>query len=284
MTDPLFAHLLDIASDPASAGLILAGGFGIRLKQASLRESGTRTLIENFPMARATQDLDFFLTLSLFVQKEQGRAVRALLDRLGYDEHNKHYQFGKPFDPLNPEIKVKVDLLARTPRSDEGILVKPPRVGSGAGIDLHGRETPEGFAVEEHCVRLPLQGVRSDGVAVETGILVPHAYAWLNMKVRAAHDWLRRQRGEMNPKANSEKHVFDVYVLTAMLTETELTEASNLSGLYLADPGAQEICDYAQELYGTEDSPGVREVKGQAHENIDYPIFWEALNEALGIK
>lgn len=32
MTDPLMPHLLDIAADPASDGLILAGGFGVRLK------------------------------------------------------------------------------------------------------------------------------------------------------------------------------------------------------------------------------------------------------------
>ena len=36
VNDPLLPHLMDIASDPASEGLILAGGFGMRLKQVEL--------------------------------------------------------------------------------------------------------------------------------------------------------------------------------------------------------------------------------------------------------
>ena len=65
MNDPLLPHLLDIVSDPASEGLILAGGFGIRIKQRYLQATGTRTLLPVIPEARATQDLDFFLSLSL---------------------------------------------------------------------------------------------------------------------------------------------------------------------------------------------------------------------------
>jgi hypothetical protein len=151
MMDPLLPHLLDILSSPDSRGLILAGGFGIRIKQSYLRDTNTRTLITPFPEARATLDLDFFLSLSLFVEKERGAAVRQLLDKLNYTEYTPKYQFEKPMASASPEQKVKVDLLARLPEGED-IHVKSLRVGANSGIDLHGRETPEGFAVEENPV------------------------------------------------------------------------------------------------------------------------------------
>ena len=54
ITDPLLPHLLDILGDPVSEGLILAGGFGMRLKQEYLRQTRARTLIAPFPPPRAT--------------------------------------------------------------------------------------------------------------------------------------------------------------------------------------------------------------------------------------
>ena len=47
--DPLFPHLLDIVSDPAAQGLILGGGFGMRLKQQDVAAKGERTLIAEVP-------------------------------------------------------------------------------------------------------------------------------------------------------------------------------------------------------------------------------------------
>ena len=43
--DALLPHLLDIASDPASKRLILAGGLGMQLKRQHLRDVGAQTLI-----------------------------------------------------------------------------------------------------------------------------------------------------------------------------------------------------------------------------------------------
>ena len=93
MTDPLLSHLLDIVSDPASEGLILAGGFGILLKQQYLQRIGAATLIATLPQGRPTRDLDFFLPLKLFVQPEHGNAVRRMLDRLEYKDYTPKWQF-----------------------------------------------------------------------------------------------------------------------------------------------------------------------------------------------
>ena len=281
MIDPLFPHLLDIVSDPISRDLILAGGFGIRLKQNHLRETNAKTLMR-FPEARATQDMDFFLSLSLFVEKERGAAVRALLDRLGYTEHTPKYQFGKPFDTSQPDIVVKVDLLARTPEGED-VTVKFPRVGHGSGIDLHGRVTPEGFAVESHFQELAVRGERSDGTEVEAIVRVPHPYAWLNLKVKAAHDWLLMDQGKIKSKPSREKHVFDVYALIAMLTEKELEEATQIATEYKDHAVAKDARQCARELFGISDAPGVDEIRRQAAQEINYRQFWQALSDALGL-
>ena len=119
--DPLRRHLLDILSDPASEGLILAGGYGLRLKQIHSEATDAGTLFPVVPEARATQDLDFFLRLALFAQKERGIAVRSLIDRLGYEEHTPRWQFGKPSGPDAAGRTVKIDLLARPPAGGEAV-------------------------------------------------------------------------------------------------------------------------------------------------------------------
>lgn len=283
LPDPLLAHLLDIASDPASNDLILGGGFGIRVKQAYLKANNLRTLLPAVPEGRATQDLDFFLRMALFIQKERGEAIRRLLDRLAYEEHTPKWQFGKPFDMATPAIRVKVDLLARTPLAGENVRVKAPRVGVGADSDIHGRETPEAFAVEDSPLRVPLSGIRSDGIQTSASILVAHPYASLNMKVKAAHDWLKMEQGARVHKNNATRHVFDVYTLIAMLTEIELEEAAELATRYRSVPMAAEIRACAIELYGEEEAPGVAELRRQLRGEMNYPLFWTALNKAIGI-
>ena len=282
--DPLLPHLLDIVSDPASGELILGGGFGIRLKQLEIAKQGYPTLIASVPPARATQDLDFFLRIELWVQKERGQSVRAMLDRLGYETHSRNWQFGKPFAPNAPEHRVKVDLLARHPHEGEPVKVKDFRVGSKSGVDLHGYDTPEAFAIEERPRTLEVSGERSDNTLVTGAILVPHAYASLNMKVKAAHDWLQMIRSGTRPKLNAEKHVFDVYILVAMLLNEEVAECSELAARYTGYPMAEENRFNALELFGSQSGQGftevLRQIGGLPH---DYATFWEGLREALGI-
>ena len=282
--DPLFSHLLEIASHPASEGVILGGGYGIRVKQVYLREQGARTAISTFPLARATQDLDLFLQMALFLQAERGKALRMLLDQLNYQELTPKWQFSKPFDAAQPDIKVRVDLLSRTPSATEKIRVRHPRVGVGTGINLHSYNTPEAFAVEDAPLRIPISGVLPNGSQVEANILVPHPYASLNMKLKAAHDWLRRERGEMEEKKNSERHVFDLYLLIAMMTEAELEEAAGLATRYSSLLVAREICENAKELFGDKDAQGVVGMQRQLKDEINYSLFWEALSRSLRIQ
>lgn len=285
--DSLFPHLLDIVSDPAAQGLILGGGFGMRLKQQDLAAKGEQTLIAEVPPARATQDLDFFLRIDFFVQKARGRAVRDLLERLSYTEDVPDWKFEKSLasNSLGDGRlgEVKVDFLAREPSPDEPVQVKAHRVGSGADVGLHGYKTPEAFAVEDEPVVLRVVGVRSDGVSAEAAVSVPNSYAWITMKVKAVHDWLRMERGEIERRPFREKHVFDVYVLVAMLTEAELSAATVLAAKYFNHPLAAIVRSDAAVLYAAPDAPGFLQAVRQAGSPLDHDLFWTGLQSVLGM-
>ena len=168
--------------------------------------------------------------------------------------------------------------MARSPQEDENVKFDNIRVGSKSGTGLHGRNTTEAFAVEDMPLKIGVSGTRTDGTNIKSEIFVPHPYAWLNMKIKAAHDWLRK--ASSNP---SEKHTFDVYMLTAMLTEFEIETASELALKYASHPIAAENKKFAVELYGSPDSAGCREAARQAGKPLDYEVFWAALRQVLGI-
>ena len=222
----------------------------------------------------------------MFTQKETSVAFRALLERLDYKVAVENYIFKKPFDldrvaPDDP--KVKVDLLARKSAPGEGVKSDERRVGKDSDMPLHGRTTPEAFAVDELPKFLPLTGRRTDGETVQTGFIVPHPYAWLNMKVMAAFDWLRYKRGELTDKERSEKHAFDAYNLTAMLTEQEIGEASSLAEQYAPHPLAQANKEHIAELYGSPDAQDFLVVRRLAVGiTLDYDLFREVLWNILG--
>lgn len=285
MSDPLLTHLLDIVSEPAAEGLILAGGFGIRIKQNHVRETGVRTLIAEIPPARATQDLDFFLRMELFLRPEKGRAVRSLLDGLEYKPNpdNANWQFEKPHDGGASGRLVTVDLLSRSPHPDEAVNSDGRRVGKKSDVGLHGSKTVEAFAVEEKPVHVTVEGKRSDGRLVQAGVFVAHPYAMIQMKIKAAYDWLHRDKY----KAGSEKHAFDVYLLVAMLTEQEVNDCIDLRDRFSGDPMTADHGRYAEELFGTVGARGfdeaVRQAKADGRDiRPEHGAFLEASHAVIG--
>ena len=281
--DPLMPHLMDLLARPESERLILAGGFGIRVKQAYLANTGVRTLIPEVPPARATLDLDFFLRMEMFTtRRASGEALRAALDELGYKPKYADWQFEKPIETVGADRKVVIDLLARLPVEGENVRIKSPRVGSGANVGLHGHETPEAFAVEIQPVRIPIEGVTSSGGRIEAMVAVAHPYAMITMKVRAAYDWLRRTRGLLEANEFCDKHAVDVYVLVAMLTDALFREATEIRRGFDGLTIASEIRREATELFGTPSSPGFLKARRQGGVGLDHASFWEGLREVLG--
>ena len=235
------------------------------------------------PTARATQDLDLFLNMEIWIEKEKGKAIRTLLDGLDYQviQGSENWQFGKLPEPTTQRLQLKIDLHARAPRPDERVKHDGRRVGQGIG--LHGRETTEAFAIDDRPTLIQVSGRRTDGGQVQAAVLVPHPYASLNMKVKAAHDWLRVTRRETAQRAQSPKHVLDVYLLIAMMLPQEFEECQSLAAQYANHPMAQENRRNASDLFADPNGRGSIEVQRQIDDlPYDYTTFWDALRGVLG--
>lgn len=277
--DPLLPHLLDILVAPAAQRLILAGGFGLRIKQAYLASRGETTLITPIPPARPTTDLDLFLRMDLFIEAGAQDQIREHLRGLLYKPLQPNWQFVKPMGGPRSNREIVVDLMARHPVEGESVKLRPPRVGQNA---LHGRSTEEAFAIELNPLAIPVQGVTSLGEAVTVDVILAHPYAMLNMKVRAAHDWLKMERGEIKRKDFSEKHAYDVYMLIAMLTNIEFDECRNLAAEFANCEIAASIRQEALALFSTSAAPGSREVGRRLGSDFNFESFDEGLRVALG--
>ncbi len=283
--DPLTPHILDIVSQPESTHLILAGGFGIRIKSAFIREQGlqNRTLIPAIPVIRSTQDLDFFLNLDLWIEPNGSSKFRGMLERLGYSviPSAKNYQFGKDQDPITKRWSVKIDLLSRIPNENEQVKSDSRRVGTG---HIHGRSTPEAFAINEAPLTISCCGNGTINNNNHTVVRIPHPYSFINMKLMAAYDWYCSIKKGDGIKNNSEKHVYDVYVLVAMLVSEEVEVCRELSGKFKDLPIAVSIKEHAISLFGDPNDAGYRKViellKGTPS---DYDTFWQGLQTVLGL-
>lgn len=273
-------HLIDLVEAAPDASFIVIGGLGIMLKQAHLIEVGARTLVEVLPEARATADIDLFLRIELLCNDSDIGEFRSTIDKLGYQPHVANWQFQKEFGPGFPDQRLTLDLHSREPSQSENITFDRVRVGHGP---IHGRTTPEAFAVDEQ----PIQ-IRARSGAREATIQVPHPYAWINMKTRAAHDWLRFARGEVEVrkgrKPPSSKHAFDAVLLVAMLTEEELESCESVRSPYAFQDIASSIRGEAQSLYGTPQSQGWVEAVRQGATSIDHALFWGVLRQVIGLE
>ena len=65
--------LYDLLSklDSTICPLILGGGYGLYLRRTILEQDGTRTLLEHWPEARSTNDLDLFLRPELLCDSDR---------------------------------------------------------------------------------------------------------------------------------------------------------------------------------------------------------------------
>jgi hypothetical protein len=64
--------------------LIAGGGFGIYLKTDHVRSSGMRTLLNQWPEPRCTNDFDVFLRPELLIESSKLRPLVSAIAELGY--------------------------------------------------------------------------------------------------------------------------------------------------------------------------------------------------------
>jgi len=104
--------------------LIIGGGFGIYLKIDYVRREGARTLLQEWPEPRSTNDIDLFLRPELLIEPVQLKPLA--LDKLGYQAvpGAEKYQFVKPGPGGTEEGSIKIDILTGPQNRFEGTPVK----------------------------------------------------------------------------------------------------------------------------------------------------------------
>ena len=121
--DPLWNHFKPLWLDFAKVGngVLVAGGYGLFLKQQWLLDSGTQPIViplENWPdtAPRATNDMDLVVALDLISDETANKQLLAALKRQKFEvsrtPHGKRWQF---FKDIGDEQHVHVELHAPMP-------------------------------------------------------------------------------------------------------------------------------------------------------------------------
>lgn len=259
---PLAPYLLDLASafEDRRLRLMLVGGFGLVLRRQWRQEEGARTLIQDVPPARATEDFDVLLTLEVLADPEQRQAIRELLTELGYQASSENFQFKKSGGGLSGG-DVKVDFLAPIPQESDLLLRHtPPRVKavtSTSANSLHGFGTAELLLVGEP-LELALEGPGAVGQPLAGVVILPHPYTLMILKLHAFRDEYEKRgqkSGDRRPFA--QKHLQDLYSLISLLTQSENMQLAKLQSEYQQSPPAQEAASIVSSLLNGPKTDGV---------------------------
>ncbi len=260
MMDALKTNLLDLHKETAAHDirLILGGGYGLYLKQHHLQSQNIETVLnmEIWPEARATNDLDVFLSAEVVTDSTRMGLIRAALEKLGYlaIESAKFYQFVKP---ISTARQVKLDLLAG-PLGDYEERVKKDtrRVRPRRSVNLHARRVEEALGVEESCTEIELTGRLSSGRTHLARIFVPQPFSYLLMKLFAFRD-----RKDDDDKDMGRHHALDVLRIVAMMTRQEYEDTHRLFRNGGGQDPVGEARRIVQECFAEESAIGMIRVR-----------------------
>lgn len=250
--------------------LILAGGYGLFLKQVHLLSDDVRTLLARdlWPEARSTEDLDIFLPAELLADAASFDDIRPAFDRLGYVpvETAKYYQFVKLL-PGSRNVKIDLHCGPMEPSIRSDVIKRESGTSArrvrprGARSKLHGRSTDEALGLEDGDVQISLDGFRSNGESYSARIRLPAAFPYLMMKLHAFHD-----REDGGDHVQSQHHVMDLYRIVAMMTEEEYKHAKELAKQFADAPKFREASQVVCEEFSTKEAVGIIRLR-------EHPLF-----------
>jgi len=254
--------------------LVIAGGFGLYLKQQRLSASGERTLFprEQWPVARATEDIDLLLRAEVATDSERMGVLRAALDELGFEpiESARYYQFVR----TDERGVLKIDLLAG-PLGEHASKVPDDarRVRPRPSVQLHARRAPEALGVDEESVPFTLE------TEPPVEVLVPTALTFVLMKLGALSD-----RSEDAEKDYGRHHALDLYRCVAMLTPAEDEAATRIRERQAGSDSLAAAQEQVETLFGEPDAVGLLRLREHEllPEGADIERFVEELRLLTG--
>jgi hypothetical protein len=281
--DPLRTCLLDILFELRDTDVrpLLAGGYGLFLKQLHLQQQETPTLIpaDAWPAPRATNDLDVVLQAEIVADSRSMGELATILHRLGFvvRESYKYMQFRRL---MGGNREVKVDLLVGPlgAHFDQArVTVHDRRVKPKPSVNLHAHRTDEAIAIEDDPTVIPTSGVLSSGADYSTTVLVPQAFPYLMMKLLAFRDHERKERGSDKARC----HALDLYRVVAMMTHAEFTRSKALRDAHKDNPLVIDAASVVREAFADDVAAGTIRLREHPHfaAHMDLDEFIATLGE-----
>lgn len=248
--------LLDLLSrlDSTTCPIILGGGYGLYVRRTILERKGTRTLLEHWPEARSTNDLDLFLRPELLCDSNRLASLKSALDDLGYTpvEGAEHYQFRKDDPDGFIQRGIKIDLLTGPSSRFEGtgLKVDRRRVRPNPSVKVHAHPTDEAITLEEHLQEVDFPVGVYEGTSKP--LFLPHPFTYALMKLFAFRDQV-----DMPEKENGSHHAIDLYSVVAMMTEPEWEQAKEFANTNSDSMTGIEASRIVAEMFGSKTSRGL---------------------------
>lgn len=236
--------------------LVVAGGFGLYLKQRRLAASSERALFprEQWPTPRATEDIDLLLRAEVATDSERMGELRKVLDTLGFKpiDAARYYQFEKSGE----HGTLKIDLHAGPLGEHESkVSADPRRVSPRPSVGLHARRTPEALGADEESIPILLEA------EPPIEVRVPNALTFVLMKLGALND-----RSDDEEKDYGRHHALDLYRCVAMLTPAEDEAAARIRGRHGGHPSLADAQRQVEGLFGRQDAVGLIRLR-------EHPLF-----------
>jgi hypothetical protein len=279
--DQLTTNLLDLLFELQGRNIpiMIGGGYGLFLKRRHLEATGQRTLLENLPEPRATNDLDMFLRAELLSDLGRTREVREAILRLGYTpvEEAKFLQWKRSVMVAGVRQEVKIDVLVGPLGEFRSRLkVSMPRVRPKGDIQFHAHAVEEAILLEDNPIVVEVTGVRSTGAAYSGTVEVPDGFPYLMMKLHAYSD----RKGDAN-KDLGRHHALDVYTIVAMMTEPEYVRARKVGSEMSRNASFDRARAIVSEDFSSQTATGILRMREHRHFRPDFQVeqFRQVLQE-----
>lgn len=246
--------------DGSGIRLIVGGGFGIFLKSAYVLNSGLRTLLEEWPEPRSTNDLDLFLRPGLLINPVELKPLRAALTELKYEivPGAAKYQFSRSGSSDPDSGIIKIDFLTgpRASFTDTGVKVDGRRARPNPSVDIHAHVVDEAPTLEKFTVEVPVEYTLDSEKTWTIDVSVPHPFTFSMMKLFAFRDKFRDPDKEFG-----RYHALDLYSIIASTTEEEWGQVSEMREEYRTNAQVIEAAMIVSEFFSSSGNMGIVRLK-----------------------
>jgi hypothetical protein len=264
--------------------LIIGGGFGIYLKIDYVQRLGMRTLFQEWPEPRSTNDLDLFLRPELLIESAKLQPMAEAIARLNYQvvPGAEKYQFVKLGPGGTVAGSVKIDILTGPQDRFQGtkVRVDARRARPRPSVGIHAHPVDEAFTLEEALMPVLMSGKLGSGEPWEAEVFLPHPYTFLMMKLFAFRD-----RVDDADKEFGRYHAMDLYTILSMTTEEEWRYALKLRDQHGNQPYVLEAGRLVSECFSALGRLGMVRLRESTYYRPELQLdeFMSALQELFPV-